>query len=207
MKSKFIKHDLVNYILHLRNEINTIGTELEALKANQMITKRVEYLERIQLISQQYNRRESLELNGIPINVKDDELEEKCVGIIQDVTGRGIPEWQVHACHRLKNRNKVILRFITRKIPDMAFHNRKYLKNLDKTKYGLDENTQIYFNESLCPKMNYLFYKVRCAWKDQKLNSYNLWKGRLTIKMEENDEQIVISYINDLYKYIKRLRS
>ena len=200
LKSKFIKEDLVSYILHLRNEINTVGNELETLKANQMITKRVEYLERIQMISQQYNRRESIELSGIPLTVNDNELEEKCVKIIQDVTGRGIPEWQVHACHRLKNRNKVIIRFVTRKIPDRALHHRKYLKDIDKTKYGLDQNTQIYFNESLCPKMNYLFYKVRCAWKDQKLNSYNLWKGRLTVKIEENDEQILITHINDLFK-------
>ena len=46
--------------------------------------------------------------------------------------------------------------------------------------------------------MQFLFFKVRQASKSVGRNelSYNLWKGKLTIKLKEKD--YAISHINDL---------
>ena len=92
----------------------------------------------------------------------------------KDVTPKGI-----HAWHRLKNKKNVIIRFVNRKDADMVLYNRKNLKTLDKGKFKLKDN--IYLNENLCRPMQFLEYKARCAYREKKIKSYNLWKGKLSI--------------------------
>ena len=79
----------------------------------------------------------------------------------------------------------------------MALHNRKKLADIDRNKFGLSAASKgIYINESLCRPMQFLSYKVRQAFKAKRITSFNLWKGKLTIKM--NDQTILISHIEDL---------
>ena len=63
---------------------------------------------------------------------------------------------------------------------------------------GLTEGTKLYLNESLCRPYQFLHYKVRMAYKSKNIRNFNYWKGKLTIKMTENDQPIRISHINDL---------
>ena len=65
------KDDLCSYIMHLKEKV-------EELASYQLISKRVELLERSHIQSLQYDRRESLELQGIPEKIKDDDLESCC---------------------------------------------------------------------------------------------------------------------------------
>ena len=44
--------------------------------------------------------------------------------------------------------------------------------------------------------MQFLAYKVRAALKAKKIESYNLWKGKLSIKMA--NQNYSISHIDDL---------
>ena len=46
--------------------------------------------------------------------------------------------------------------------------------------------------------MQFLAYKVRQAKKAKKIESYNLWKGKLTLKFEKKDKDTVIGHIQDL---------
>ena len=45
--------------------------------------------------------------------------------------------------------------------------------------------------------MQFLSYKVRKAYHAKKFKSYNLWKGKLSIKCND-DKDYVISHIDDL---------
>ena len=191
MKDAFSKDELVKYILLLRQE------KEEAASYN-LIAKRVEFLEKAHIISLQYNRRESIEISGIPENVPDTELEDKCTGILKEIGCGDIEPWKYHACHRLKNRKITICRFITRKITGNALHNRKKLKDLDKTKVGLPSDSRIYINESLCPQLKYLHYKVRCAYNEKKIYAWNVWKGKLSLKLSQHDKIRYICHINEL---------
>ena len=194
LQNKFNKDDLVKYIVHLRQE-------LEAAESLRLISKRVEFLERCHVISSQYNRRENIELVGIPESLSGKNLEDKCVEVLEEITKTKIPDWKIHACHRLKNKKTVIMRFVTRKVADLAIHKRKELKTLDKRKLGFDPETKIFLNESLCPPLRFLHFKVRKALKEEKINSFNLWKGKLTIKFMVNDTPIPVTHINDLLQY------
>ena len=76
---------------------------------------------------------------------------------------------------------------MNRKFADRVLHHRKKLK--------VNHNS-IYINESLCCPMQFLSFKVRSTLKVKKIQSYNLWKSKLTLKCNGND--FVISHIDDL---------
>ena len=191
LKKNNNKDDLLGYIQSLRCKV-------DELKSYQLIAKRVQLLERSQLNSLQYQRRESIEICGLPQSIKDEELESSCRDLLQDIGCGTIKGSAIHACHRLKNRDKTIIRFVNRKNADKALHNKKKLANIDKKKYGLTEgNPGIFINESLCRPMQFLSFKVRKAYHAKKIKSYNLWKGKLSIKCND-DKDYVISHIDDL---------
>ena len=88
LKKDFNKDHLVSYIQHLR-------TKIEELESNKLIAKRVEILKRSHLISMQYNRRESIEIAGIPETVTDECLEETTLGILEAIGVPKIEPYQV----------------------------------------------------------------------------------------------------------------
>ena len=184
------KKDLCQFISHLRSKVE----ELESYK---LISKRVQMLEKTLVSHMQYNRRESIEIHNLPQTIKDDELEGKCLEVLEDIGCGKIKRSQVHACHRLKNRDKTIIRFVNRKFADKALHNKAQLKNVDKLKYGV-EGKNLYINENLCPPMQFLHYKIRQAKKAKKIESFNVWKGKLTLKISQNEDDIPIRHIQDL---------
>ena len=57
---------------------------------------------------------------------------------------------------------------------------------MNKEKLGFPPTTQIFTNESLCRPFNFLYFHVRQAYKLKKIHSYNLWKGKITIKAQED---------------------
>ena len=183
------KEDLCGYILSLR-------TKIEELVSYQLIAKRVQMLERSHISSLQYQRRPSIEISGIPASF-DTKLEETCIELLGDIGCGKIEPSEIHACHRLKNKNKTIIRFVNRKHADTALHNKKKLEKIDRKKYSLlPQDKGIFLNESLCRPMQFLAYKVRAALKAKKIDSYNLWKGKLSIKMANQNYNI--SHIDDL---------
>ena len=186
LKEKFNKESLVGYITHLRSRI-------EELESYQLISRRIELLERSDFKNLQYGRRESIEIAGIPETV--DDFERKSIAILNSIGVDKIEWWQVH---RLKNRKNTVIRFTTRKFADSALHNRSKLKESDKTKIGLPPKTQLFVNESLCRPLGYLYYHVRQAYERKKIASFNLWKGQISIKMTKESEPLNIDHYRDL---------
>ena len=148
----------MGYIQHLRGRV-------EELEAYRIIAKRVEMIERSHFKHLQYNRRESIEIAGIPDSVNDKDLENKSLQILGSIGVDKVEPWQVHACHRLKNKRNTIIRFISRKTADSALYKRGDLKKIDKTSLGFPADTKLYINENLYPPLKFLHYKVRQLFK------------------------------------------
>ena len=184
------KDQLLAYIQSLRGKV-------EELQSYHLVAQRVQLLERSQLRSLQYNRRESIEIHGVPRSVKDDQLEGFCAKILQEIGCGDIGDKDVHACHRLRNKDKTIIRFTNRKFADRALHNRRKLKDINKVTFNIpDASRGLFINESLCKPMSFLCFKVRSAMKAKTIESYNLWKGKLSLKV--NGEEHYISHVEDL---------
>ena len=58
--------------------IDTLRGKVDELQSYQLVAKRVQLLERSQLNSLQYNRRESIEIHGIPRSVEEGDVETYC---------------------------------------------------------------------------------------------------------------------------------
>ena len=80
---------------------------------NSLLTTKITRLECDLHRMEQYSRRECLEFVGIPAPVKDDELEEKMIEILDSIGVACIND-DIEACHRLKS-NRTIVKFSSRK--------------------------------------------------------------------------------------------
>ena len=197
-------HELDDASLHNKNKrelvayIGSLRGRVEELESYNLVAKRVQLLERSVMRSMQYQRRESIEIHNIPVSVTKEKLEEYCCNLLTDIENPVQPD-QIHACHRRNNPKKTIVRFVNRKHADKCLFNRSKLKDVDKEKFQLPpEHPGLFINESLCRPLEFLFYKVRQASKSRgkAALSYNLWKGKLTIKL--NGVEHTIDHIDDL---------
>ena len=137
--------------------IKNLQIENERLK-NQVscLNKKVVSLEANHNILEQYGRRNNIEITGIPDSVQDNQLENKVIEIF-DAIGVDAKSVNFEDCHRVgKSRNnseKVIARFVNRKVVKNVLYKRKQLRTIDKTSIGL-HNATIFLNENLNSENN-----------------------------------------------------
>ena len=155
--NKLSKADLVHIILNtetnLGSQIAKLTTEVKDLLAhskkleagvaivrngNSKLVERVVASERQCWENAQYSRRDTLEVVGIPMSVRDNALEQKICDVFQEI-GVDICDHDIQACHRLKQKD--CLRILRVK---------RQLKGLDPAAVDLPERTKIFVNDSLC---------------------------------------------------------
>ena len=102
--------------LKVLNDIfDTFAAKHEESKSYLLITKncntllhqRIIQLERNAVNSAQYHRRQSQEVNPVPRDIGNNVLEETVCRAIS-LTGHEVTPGDLHACHRLKNKDRVI---------------------------------------------------------------------------------------------------
>ena len=75
----------------------------------------------------QYNRRNNIEIDGIPESVQDEVMEETAITILNEI-GVDVTSKAIEACHRLPAKNgkkSTILKFVNRKHCEAAMRNKK----------------------------------------------------------------------------------
>ena len=98
----------------------------------------------------QYLRRDTLEVVGIPVSVRDSVLEQKVCDMFQEIA-MDICDCDIQACHRLKDKDRTIFKFTIRKDYLRILSVKRQLEGLDLAAVDLPEGTKISVNESLCP--------------------------------------------------------
>ena len=92
----------------------------------------------------QYGGQNNIKITGIPYTVKDNELENKVIGIFNAI-GVAAYSADFEDCHRVEksknNSKKVIPRFVLWKVIKNALYKRKQLKTIDKSSIGLQNAT------------------------------------------------------------------
>ena len=155
--NSFKKAELVKIIHELQKE-------KELLKSKNSIAcgleERVIELERSHALYLQYSRRNSVEISGIPEEIKQEDLESHVVKIFEEakvkVHGRSLEPFDMEACHRIGKKHVVIARFVNRKFAREALYNGKNLKGTKL--YG---NGAIYINDSFCEPFSYIGFVIR----------------------------------------------
>ena len=92
-------------------------------------------------MSEQYNRRNNIELARIPNSIRDNDLEETTTNVCKEHHEIHILTMQIEACHRLLLSNvqatkdpnqckKVILKFVNRKLPERLQQIKKTISSM-----------------------------------------------------------------------------
>ena len=139
--------------------------------------------------TQQYLRRDCLEINGVPISsyVNPNQLVKE-VGLLAGVE---IDDCHIAATHKLpdsKNvKNRLIVKFIQRDKREELYKHRKNLvgKNISHLPSVEDGNGKIFINESLTSYRKRLFGRIREYKK--KNNLKYLWTSNGKIMLKVND--------------------
>ena len=109
-----------------------------------------------------------------------------------------VNERDIQACHRLREKDRPIVKFVNRKDCTNILRVKKDLKHLDPTKLSFTEGTKIFINESLCPYYRGIWNKCKKLRANQKLHQFYTINGIVRVKLEENGPPKSITHMLDL---------
>ena len=111
------------------SKYDKVNSELQRCKKiNSHLLTRVVQLERNAVASSQYSRRETIELNPVPADITEDALEENVCKALS-LTAVNVVPIDLHACHRMKRSDRVIVKFKCHKQKNSVMYKRKNLGN------------------------------------------------------------------------------
>ena len=187
------KKKLIELVLSLSDTIVKIQEDYK-----KVTDLRLYHLERNANMTNQYYRRDQLEISGIPPSVKDNEMEDEVIEILTEANvkleGKPVKRHMLEAAHRIGKANKVVVKFANRKIARTALIKKKNLKG--STRYG--EETAIYMNDFLIPEFGYLNFVIRSAYKQKQLYRYKIRNGISSVQVNEDSDFVEIGHANDL---------
>ncbi|XP_031334060.1 uncharacterized protein LOC116164073 [Photinus pyralis] len=181
-------------LVTLKNESNDLRQRLTSC------TNEMDKLE-------QYTRRNSLEIHGIPfIKGEDPYL------LIQKVASAlsiEISKNSIDICHRLPLRSSeatqkppaIICKFVNRYLKEDILGKRKVMRNLSTTDIGFTTADTIYINENLTTHRRQLLYKARQLQKE--LHFKFLWTKNGNIFARKDEKSPVTEVTADSIKRIK----
>lgn len=176
--------------------INRQQEAIDQLKVENMALKKsVEVLELRAIDQEQYGRRNTLEIQGIPFATNED-----AGGLVLKVSealGVKLDSNDIDVCHRLKSvPNKVpgiIVKFVRRSVANDLMAAKKSKRRLSARQLGFDSDLLVYLNRSLCRERKSLFYEARNQLREGRLAG--VWvdhSGRINVKCVPNDHPRVI---------------
>lgn len=180
--------------------VNQLSTE------NNELRNRVILLEDRMDDAEQYSRRDTIEIHGVPVEPNEQVLEVvKRVGKALDVN---IEDTMVSACHRLRTKDSsgkapgIIVKMVRRMDADHILERRRVKRNLSTHDIGLTSRPAlpVYVNESLSKGRRSLLNSAR-EKKDEKKYTY-LWirGGKILMRKADGTPVKIVKCRADLEK-------
>ena len=158
-------------------------------------------MERNAVSNAQYHRLESLEINPVSASINDDVLENSVCRAFAGHCYEVKPD-DLQACHRMKKKETVIIKFKFKKRKRSILINRKYLRNKSHVLTQQNFSGRLLVLESTCHENHQLFYKCRQLKIAGKINSTKFWNNSVNVKLNERRQQTKIHYIIDIEKLL-----
>ena len=194
--------DLTNRFDDFLRRFEVVSSDLAITRnCNRLLTKRVVQLEKNAVTNAQYHRRESVEVNPIPPSISDEELELNIYEALS-LTGNEVKPNDLQACHRLKKKESVIVKFKCRKLKQKVLVNRKNLQNKSEDLRQLKFSGKLFISESMCHENHQLAYKCRQLKNAGKIHSTWFWNNAVNVKLRERSKPVKIFYIIDIEKLL-----
>ena len=194
--------DLTNRFDDFLRRFEVVSSDLAITRnCNRLLTKRVVQLESNAVTNAQYHRRESVEVNPIPPSISDEELELNICEALS-LTGHEIKPNDLQACHRLKKKELVIVKFKCRKLKQKVLVNWKNLRNKSEDLRQLKFSGKLFISESMCHENHQLAYKCRQLKNAGKIHSTWFWNNAVNVKLSERSNPVKIFHIIDIEKLL-----
>ncbi|XP_046686134.1 uncharacterized protein LOC124371822, partial [Homalodisca vitripennis] len=172
---------------------------------NKILREKISSLEARIEEQEQYSRRNTVEIHGIP-----QEKNEDVVSVVKEV-GKAldfnISNTMIDACHRLGKRSEpnspppgIVLKFVSRLDKEELLRKRRVKSNFSTRHMNLEMDKPVYINESLTPMKRKLMAEAR---KFKRENNYQfVWvrDGRIFLRKEETSKVIHVTCQADLPK-------
>ena len=133
---------------------------------NQNLQNRIINLEKQQSKSEQYNRRNNVEISGISNEVLDQNLEQTVIGICKD-SGTEVNPLDIEGCHRRplrRNATNTTKRLIVK------FVNRKLSEAMLQRKRDINQKNKVFVSHSLCPYYRFLWGQCKELQRKGRIN-------------------------------------
>ena len=111
-----------------------------------------------------------IEICPVPRSISDQNLEEQICKALS-LTGIKIEDKNLHACHRMKRRGRVIPTFKDRKLRYQAMANRKTFLEKKKELKELHFEESLYLSDNICTENHNLFYKCHQLKNDKRIHA------------------------------------
>ena len=182
---------------NLKNEIDVLKTE------NNSLVDSIIDIEKRLLRSDQYSRRENLEIMNLPESISQRELERTVIDIFNSVN-INICSYNIVAVHRIGRNNRlrprnVIIRFINRKDSIRIFNRRKQIETSAKNIFNMNGLRII---ENLCPENKLIFNKCFKLKKLGKIDYVSSVNGNVYIQMPDYENELLIEHFDDIEYYL-----
>lgn len=184
-----------------REEIAGWMRIVEDLKAeNATLHKQMSVLESRLDEAEQYSRRNTLEIQGVPMEKTENVV--SLVKIVGKALDYPIDDGMIDACHRLRSVGGrppgIVVKMVRRLDAEGLMQRRRVKRNLNTRDLGFTTLEPVYVNESLAPGRRRLLNAARQV-KQEKGYTY-LWirGGRILMRKNSGDSVKVISTMDDL---------
>ena len=153
---------------------------------------------------EQYSRRESIVISGIPDNIPQSELEITVIEILRRIGLNRMSSFEISACHRLyKNRHnkypaKTIVKFTNRKISEYCLYHKDRLLQVSGQ---LQMNLR--FHESLCETNRNIIKMCNLLSDYGFIKEYSVISGSIRIIKADETKRYKIKHPEVLYKMFK----
>ena len=136
---------------------NELHSELQVSRNfSNLFYNRVIEREKNALSTAHYVRRDIIEINRVLRSISDEDLEEQVCKALP-LTSIKLGDKDLHACHRMKRRGRVILNFKDRKLRYQVMADRKKLMEKKNEFKELHFEESLYLSDSMCTENHNLF--------------------------------------------------
>ena len=125
-----------------------------------LLFNRIINLERNAFSNAHYIIRKVLVINPVPHSINNVDFEEKVYKALS-LTGTKVKPEDLDACHRMKKKDKMIIKFKNRKQRNQVIFKQKELKLKGENVLALQFGLSLFTNDSMCLKSQILFSKYR----------------------------------------------
>ncbi|XP_046662971.1 uncharacterized protein LOC124355861 [Homalodisca vitripennis] len=188
-----------------KKQLESLLNTVEELRSeNIILRKKLAQAEERADDAEQYSRRNTVEIHGVPYNKGEDVL--KVVKMVGRALDYPVEDMMVDACHRLRTRDGsdrppgIVVKLVRRIDAEGLLHKRHVKRNLNSHDLGMTDKPAevVYVNESLSAGRRRLLNAARQA-KREKWYTY-LWirGGKVLMRKSQGDTVKVLNSMDNI---------